>query len=291
MLISVTIVWGSTFVISKELLGFVSPFAYIAVRFGIASVLFAALAFRSLRTISRGVILRGSVLGFLLFAGFATQTVGLQFTTASKSAFITGMMVVFTPLCQLLIERRAPRVGNMIGVVLVTIGLYLLTSPAGSEFNWGDALTLLCAITFGLYIVYLDIYGKQYDASHLTLIQFVSTFALGAIGAVTLEPMRFELTSGVAGMLAYLIVFPTIVALYVQTRYQKDTTPTRSAIIFSIEPVLAAGFAYVLLGERIGAIGAVGAGLILAGLLVSELWDVILRRDRDEPAEQVPGSE
>ncbi len=283
MLISVTIVWGSTFVISKDLLQYVSPFAYITVRFGIASLLFAALAFRSLRTISRAVILRGSILGFLMFAGFATQTVGLQVTSASKSAFITGMMVVFTPLCQLLIERRAPRIGNVIGIGLVTVGLYLLTSPEGSEFNWGDGLTLLCAITFGLYIVYLDIYGKQYDAAHLTLIQFVSTFVFGAIGAVLVEPMRFELTNGVAGELAYLILFPTIVALYVQTRYQKDTTPTRSAIIFSIEPVLAAGFAYVLLGERIGAVGAVGAALIFAGLLVSELWDVVVRRSRTVP--------
>ena len=280
MLLSITVVWGSTFVISKELLADISPFTYIALRFGIASLLFAALVFRSIRIMPRSAVIHGSILGFLLFAGFAAQTVGLQYTSASKSAFITGMMVVFTPVCQLLIERRPPKIGNVIGVVLVTAGLYLLTSPAGSEFNRGDGLTLICAITFGLYIVYLDIYGKQHDASHLTLVQFVSTFVLGTASALLFEQSRVNMTTGAATALGYLIIFPTIVALYVQARFQKDTTPTRSAIIFSIEPVLAAGFAYLLLNERIGGIGMVGGGLILTGLLVSELWDALIRHGR-----------
>jgi drug/metabolite transporter (DMT)-like permease len=136
---------------------------YVAVRFFVASILFSALFFRRIRTIPKDAIEKGLVLGVLLFAGFVLQTVGMKFTTASKSAFITGLMVVFTPIFQLIIERKAPKIGNCIGVVLVAVGLYLLTSPKGSEFNIGDALTLVCAVLFSIYTVYLSIYGKDHD--------------------------------------------------------------------------------------------------------------------------------
>jgi drug/metabolite transporter (DMT)-like permease len=214
---------------------------------------------------------KGAILGLLLFLGFATQTVGLLYTGASKSAFITGMMVVFTPICQLLIERRAPKVGNVIGIVLVAIGLLFLTSPAGSEFNIGDALNLFCAVTFALYIVYLDVFSKDQDPVHLTISQFVVCTILGLASAGLFETVRFIPTPGALGALLYLTVFATVIAISVQVRYQKDTTPTRSAIIFSIEPVLAAGFAYLLLGEILGPWGLLGGAVIVVGVLVSEL--------------------
>jgi drug/metabolite transporter (DMT)-like permease len=186
-------------------------------------------------------------------------------------------MVVFTPVFQLIIERRPPRAGNMVGVLIVTSGLYFLTSPAGSAFNVGDALNLFCALLFAIYIVYLDIFGKQQSPEHLTFMQFVSTFLLGLVGALTLETPRFHLTASSTGIMAYLILFPTIIALYIQAKYQKDTTPTRSAVIFSTEPVLAAAFAYAILNERLAGLGLVGAGLILAGVLVSEFSDDLFR--------------
>jgi drug/metabolite transporter (DMT)-like permease len=270
-LLSITFIWGSTFVLSKYLLGYITPLAYIGIRFSIAALLFSLIFFKQIRTLSKGAAIKGGILGALLFSGFAAQTIGLQYTTASKSAFITGMMVVFTPICQLIIERRPPKVGNIIGVVLVTIGLYLLTSPAGSEFNVGDALNLLCALTFGLYIVYLDVFSKGLDTAQLTFMQFVATAALGLVGAGLFEHVSVQLGSEPVLVLGYLIVFATIIALYIQVRFQKDTTPTRSAIIFSIEPVIAAVFAYLTLGEVLGTLGVIGGGLIVGGLLISEL--------------------
>jgi len=127
----VTFVWGSTFIITKDLLQTVPPFTYIAIRFLAGAALFGAIAYRSLRQWDRRTFLHGSVLGILLFGGFALQTVGLQTTTASKSAFITGLMVVFTPMWQVLIEKRTPKPGSLAGVLLVTVGLYFLTSPSG----------------------------------------------------------------------------------------------------------------------------------------------------------------
>ncbi|MGA3243419.1 MAG: DMT family transporter [Bacteroidota bacterium] len=270
-LLSITLIWGSTFVTSKYLLGTISPLIYIGVRFAVAMVAFALLFPRKVFIAPRGSWIKGGILGILLFIGFATQTVGLQYTGATKSAFITGMMVVFTPLCQLLIERRAPRIGNIIGILMVTAGLYFLTSPGGSEFNLGDGLNLICAVTFGFYIVYLDVFSKEHDAVHLTMAQFVTCTVLGLGSAFLFENVRFAPSVGGVMALVYLIVFATIIALFVQNRYQKDTTPTRSAVIFSIEPVLAAGFAYLLLGEVLGAIGMLGGAMIVGGVLVSEL--------------------
>ena len=274
-LLSLTVIWGSTFVLTKFILESASPFVYVAIRFFVASFLFGAFFFRRLRIISKDAITKGLVLGVLLFFGFTLQTIGMKFTSASKSAFITGLMVVFTPIFQLIIERKAPKIGNIIGVILVSIGLYLLTSPKGSEFNIGDALTLGCAVLYSIYTVYLGVYGKECDPAHLTFIQFTSTAILAAIAITFLETPHLNLTSYFLLNLTYLAVMPTIVALYVMAKYQKYTTPTRSAIIYSMEPPIASIFAFLIIGEQIGFIGIIGGTLVLSGLIISELSDVI----------------
>jgi drug/metabolite transporter (DMT)-like permease len=215
------------------------------------------------------------VLGVLLFFGFMLQTIGMKFTTASKSAFITGLMVVFTPIFQLIIERKAPKIGNIIGVVFVAGGLFLLTSPKGSEFNIGDALTLICAVLFSIYTVYLGVYGKDHDPAHLTFVQFASTAIFAVIAIPFLETAHLNLNFNFLLNLTYLAVMPTVVALYVMAKYQKFTTPTRSAIIYSMEPPIAAVFAFFIIGEQIGMTGVVGGAMILSGLIVSELSDVL----------------
>ncbi|HWP81111.1 MAG TPA: DMT family transporter [Bacteroidota bacterium] len=270
-LLSITVIWGSTFTITKVLLEGIEPFLYVALRFTLASLLFA-LVFRKKLTVSEVLSSRrGWILGLLLFLGFSLQTLGLQFTTASKSAFITGLMVIMTPILQVIIERRPPKLGNVIGIVLVTIGLYLLTSPEGSEFNIGDLLTLGCAISFALYIVYLDIFSKGVRPEGITLTQFLFCGVVGSITALAIEPLNLQLTDGIVLAILYLTIFATIVAIYVQTRFQKHTTPTRAAVIFAAEPVFAAIIAYFALNEVIGTVGLLGGGLIVAGVLVSEL--------------------
>ncbi len=270
-LLFITFIWGSTFVTTKFLLDGISPFLYIAVRFGLASLLLLLVFARQLRGLHPRAVKNGVILGLLLAVGFALQTVGLQYTTASKSAFITGMLVVFTPICQFIIERRPPKLGNIIGVGLVMIGLYFLTSPEGSEFNLGDGLTLLCALLFAIYIVYLDLFGKLDEPAQLTMMQFVAATLFGIVTTLLFESSHFDPNLEFLAAIGYLALFATVIAIYLQTRYQKDTTPTRSAIIFSLEPVFAAVFAYVLLGEILGTLGLIGGGLIIAGLLVSEL--------------------
>jgi len=242
-----------------------------ALRFSIAALLFFLLFPKRILKIDRDVIYKGSILGFLLFIGFATQTIGLKYTTASKSAFITGMFVIFTPLFQFLIEKRSPHQANMIGIGIVSMGLWLLTEPSGGGFGIGDGLTLSCAIVFGLYIVALDIISKRYDIIHLAFLQMVSCAALSWISLGVLENPLFRPTPNALWGLAYLTILATVVTTYVQTRFQRDTTPTRAAIIFTIEPVWAAISAYFLLDEELGMVGMLGGGLIIAGILISEV--------------------
>lgn len=277
LLLSCTLIWGGTFAVTKSGLEEISPLLLITLRFVIATMLFLPFAKLGSIPMTAVTVKGGVIVGILLFVGFVTQTIGLEYTTASKSGFITGLLVVFTPLFQVLIERKTPRAGNIAGVVLVTTGLYLLTSPEGSEFNMGDGLTLVCAAVFGLYIVYLDLYTKEGNVRQIAFLQFAITGFGSLAGALFFEDMMITVGWNTIGTVAYLALLATLYTLTVQTRYQKETTPTRAAIIFSVEPVFAALIAYLALGETIGAAGVLGGGLIIAGLLVSELSDVLFR--------------
>jgi drug/metabolite transporter (DMT)-like permease len=277
-LLGTTLIWGGTFVIVKGGLDDSSPLLMLTVRFGAAALLLLPFAVGALRRTNAKGIARGAILGTLLFAGFAAQTIGLAHTTASKSGFITGMLVVMTPLFQFLIERRPPKLGNMIGVCFVIVGLFLLTSPEGSGFNFGDVLTVGCAICFSLYIVFLDLFTKLHEALLLTFVQIAVTALLSLGGAALFEDPFLLPTWDLFFALAYLTLLATLAALYVQTRFQQHTTPTRTAIIFSLEPVFSAVLAYLVRGEELGALGVAGGAIIVVGVLVSELSDILFRR-------------
>lgn len=275
-LLLITAVWGSTFVVTKALVEENSPLFYTGIRFILAAVLVILVFFRRARSIPFTTWKKGTVLGILLFAGFALQTVGIQYTTASKSAFFTGMLVVLTPIVHISLQRvfgldrRILRVGNVLGVLLCAAGLFLLTSPAGGGFTLGDLLTLGCALLFAVYIVYLDHASVEPDKLQLTLVQFVVCGILGLVSSAFLEEVRVSLTTDYLLSLGYLTVFATVIAMWVQNQYQGDTHPTRAAIIYALEPVIAAIFAYFVRGEMLGSDGLIGAGIVVAGLLLSE---------------------
>ncbi len=235
-------------------------------------MLLALLFPSAVRGLTASASRHGALLALFFTAGFMLQTIGLQYTTASKSAFITGLMVVFTPLVQYLWERRPPTRANLAGIAIVIIGLWLLTDPAAEGgLNVGDLLTFLCAIAFAGYIVYLDLASRPHEPLVLTFAQIAPTALYCWLGVALLETPRFEPTWVTIGAVVYLAVAATIVTGYVMTRYQKETTPTRAVVIYTIEPVWTALMAAALLAERLTPMGLVGGGLILAGVLVSEL--------------------
>jgi drug/metabolite transporter (DMT)-like permease len=277
VLLATTAIWGGTFVVMK--LGFadISPFLFVAIRFTLGTIIFGSIFFPRLRSIRRPTIRKGTILGVLLGVGLILQTYGLQITTASKSAFITGMMVVFTPAAQMFVSRRIPKPGNLIGVIIVTTGLYFLTSPSSSGFNLGDALTLVAAFLFGFYIVYLDIYSKEEELLPLAFLQIATTAILGWL-LVPFETPQIHFTWNLLRLFFYTAFLATVITTYTQTRFQKDTTPTRAGILFTLEPVISAVLAYFVLGEILGILGMLGALLIVIGILISELSDKFIKK-------------
>ncbi len=274
-LLSTTFVWGSTFVVVKLISNDISSSLFIAVRFGMGALLFLLLLAKQFRSIGPRTFKRGIILGGMLGTGIVLQNYGIYLTTASKSAFITGLMVIFTPVAQLVLERKAPKLGSTVGILVVIIGLYLLTSPSGSEINTGDILVLISAAVFGVYIVYMNIFSKDEEPLHLAFLQ-VSMTAIIAAFAVPFEEIKFNATNLLIGSLLYMTLCATVATTYVQTRFQRDSTPTRAVIIYTIEPVITSVLAYFILNEILGITGVIGGALIIGGILISEFSDVIV---------------
>jgi drug/metabolite transporter (DMT)-like permease len=283
--------WGATFVIVKEALTDISSMAFIALRFIIAGIIL--LPFILKRTFDRKTIIAGVFLGFLLFSGFATQTVGLKYTSATKSGFLTGTAVIMIPLLQVMIEKKIPNKGVIIGTLLVIIGITFLSSGGnsiislfndiGSNFNLGDGLTLICALFFALYIIFLDIETVKYDFWLLLFLQILTTSFLAVIflfifSFVNLEVIKINITNNLIWALIYTSIFATLITTGLQTKYQKNVTPAKAGIIFAFEPIFAAIFAFFVLGEKIGNFGYLGASLIILGLIISEIYDSFFKR-------------
>lgn len=287
-LISITIFWGVTFAIIKLALDDISPMFFISIRFTLAAMILLPFLWKPLFNSSFDTIIAGLFLGLLYFIGFATQTVGLYYTTATKSGFITGTFVIFIPILQMIIEKRAPSRGNIIGIVLVVIGLILLSSKGitfldiiselGSNFNFGDFLTLICAVFYALYVVYIDIITKKFDYKPLIILQVVFTGAAGfaftfLFNQLGIENLRYSFNQTVLLVILYTAVFSSVLATAIQTKYQKTVTPTKAGIIFSLEPIFAALFAFLIINERVSSFGILGCIFIFTGVLVSELLD------------------
>ncbi len=272
LLVTITFIWGSTFVIVKGALAEASPLAFMAVRFLLAgALLFVVLNWRGL---DRRAVLPGLVLGLFLFAGYICQTYGLLYTTPSKSAFITGSSVILVPL---ILTLRGVRMtgANFAGALLGAAGLYFLVLPSGfSAVNRGDVYTLIGATSFAFHIVLVGVYTRRHAFQDLVPVQ-VMTVGVLSLAALPLDRnLRFHWTLGLGAAIVVTAVFATGFAFSVQNWAQKYTPPAHTALIFALEPVFAALTSRVVLGERLGAEALLGSVLVLVGMIVSELWGV-----------------
>ena len=291
ILLLITLFWSATFVIVKESLANISSMLFVGFRFLIAGLILLPIVIRK-KIRWEGVNLKFPiVLGILLFLGFATQTIGLRFTSATKSAFLTGTAVIIIPILQTIIEKRKPKIGSVIGVVIVLLGILLLSGGNSfftlledlvANFNFGDGMTLLCAFFFALYVVYLDVLSNQYNFWLLLMIQIVVTtifaFSFAVIFNVAdFEAIKLEFSPQLGFGIMYTAVFATLATTALQTKYQKLVTPTKAGIVYSFEPIFAAVIAYMAVGERITTFGLIGASFIFMGLIISEIFDDIIK--------------
>lgn len=269
VLVAVTAVWGVTFVQVKDAVALYPLFAFLAVRFAIASLTLTPVAAARLRALGRSGVLAGSLAGLLLGGGFALQTAGLQRTSVSSTGFITGMYVVLTPLLALALFRVRVGGAAWFGVGLATLGLALLSGIHGGSAV-GDLLVLGGAAVYSLQIVLMERYAPRYDAFAFTLVEMLA--ACGGLLAIALALGELRVPHGwtVWGALVVTGVFASAIAFLAQTWAQKQATATQTALAFSLEPVWTAFFGYTLAGDRLGAAGWVGCAVIMAGIVAAE---------------------
>ena len=268
-LVLVTAVWGVTFVQVKDAVALYPLFAFLAVRFWIATLTLAVPGLPRVRSLGRPGLVGGAFLGLLLAAGYTLQTAGLERTTVSSTGFITGMYVVLTPLIALVLVRS--RIGLPVwgGVALSTIGLAMLSGIHAGSVT-GDLLVLAAAAVYSLQIVLMERYAPRYDAVAFTFVEMLAAgVALGVVAAA-LGDLHVPHGWTVWGALLVTGVFASALAFLVQTWAQRRTSATRTALAFTMEPVWTAFFGYTLAGDRLGLLGWGGCAVIMAGIVLAE---------------------
>jgi drug/metabolite transporter (DMT)-like permease len=280
----VALIWGSTFVTVQNALDAVGPLTFVAWRFTLASALLIALFHRRLRAITWPEALSGGLLGVWLAGGYIFQTIGLQTTTTAKTGFITGLSVVIVPVLATVLLRRPPGRWPVVGIAAATVGLAVLSLNNDFSVAPGDLWVLACALMFALQIVAVARFSPQYDSIRLSVGQIVAVMILANVSAFAFETPSFNLPLKTWEAIAFTGVVATALVYSLQVYVQRFTTPTHTALLFSLEPVFAAFFGWWLAHETLGAKELIGCGLILAGMIVAELGG----QHEETPVEAAP---
>ena len=267
--VAVTAVWGVTFVQVKDAVALYPLFAFLAVRFAIASGVLAFPARKRIRSLDREGIGAGVVLGILLAAAYALQTAGLERTTVSSTGFITGLYVVLTPLLALALLRQRMTAHFWVGVVLAVAGLALLSGIDVGDPG-GDLLVLASALATAFQILLVERYANRYDAVSLTFVEIATAFVGFLLVALALGQLSVPHGWTVWGALLVTGIFASALGYLIQVWAQQRISATRIALLFSLETVWAGFFGYLLAGDRLGLAGWTGCALILCGIVLAE---------------------
>jgi len=273
------VIWGTTFVLVKSALHQVSPLLFLALRFSVATLALAVLFRGRWRRrapdaprVTVQMVAAGFMIGLILFAGYLLQTLGLQSTTAPKSAFLTGLATVMVPLLAALVYKIRPRVSEVAGVVAATLGMGLMTleGPIGS-ISRGDLLTFGCAIAFAAHIVATGHFAEQigYEVLSITQIGAAALAALSLVGWAETPRIQWQPLAIWAILMTGLLC--TALAFTIQAWAQHYTTSTRTALIYALEPVVAWITSFCIAREGLSGQAAAGAALILSGVILVEM--------------------
>jgi drug/metabolite transporter (DMT)-like permease len=272
VLLAVAFVWGITFIIVKQAIAEVGVYPFLFVRFALAFLLMILIFAKRLRRLDRLVFFSGCVLGVFLFFAYAFQTTGLAYTSASNAGFITGLNVVFVPIFSVVVFKQMPRPLTILGIILATIGLFLLTGGYWDGFNRGDVLTLACAVCYALHILCTGRYAPIMDVYLLATVEIgvVALFSFPfAISSLSSFPSGIPLS--VWKSIMFTGLFATVFAFVAQTRAQRFTPPARAALILLMETVFCAITARFYGGEKLPAMALVGSMLMVIGMALAEL--------------------
>ncbi|WP_350567171.1 DMT family transporter [Pseudomonas sp. H26/SER47-MNA-CIBAN-0231] len=271
VLVLITMIWGGTFLIVQHAMTVSGPMFFVGLRFAAAAAMVAMFSWRHLRELTLFEVKAGSFIGVAIMLGYGLQTVGLQSIPSSQSAFITALYVPFVPLLQWLVLGRRPGLMPSIGIMLAFTGLMLLSGPSGAALNFspGEIATLISAVAIAAEIILISTFAGQVDVRRVTVVQLAVTAVLSFLLVVP--------TGEVIPEFSWLLLATALglgaasAAIQVAMNWaQKSVSPTRATLIYAGEPVWA-GIVGRIAGERLPAIALVGAGLIVAAVIISEL--------------------
>jgi len=283
LLLGVVLVWGATFVLIKDALQDASPLLFNLLRMSLAAIALCLINSRHLGRITRQSLWAGFVVGTFLAAGYQFQTSGLARTTAAKSAFITGLVVVFVPLLTMIPLLRpssapAPGAASIAGALLAFSGLLLLTTPPGTRWSnlframgTGDLLTLVCAVAFAGHLLSLAHTSTRVPIPQLATLQIAFASVWMAVTLPLGGPVYLKITPRLVIALLVTAILATAAAFTIQSWAQQHLPPTHTALLLTLEPVFAWITSFLFLGERLGPRSLAGAVLILTGILLTEL--------------------
>lgn len=272
VLLVVAFFWGFTFIMVKEAIAEVGVYPFLFFRFTLSFLLMILTFAKKLPRVDKFVVFSGSVLGVLLFLSYAFQTTGLAYTSASNAGFITGLNGIFVPILSIMIFRQMPKPLTVFGILLATVGLFLLTGGHWDGFNRGDVLVMFCAIFVALHILCTGRYAPIMDVSLLATVQIgvVALFSLPfAISSLSSVPSGIPLS--VWKSVIFTGLFATVFAFVAQTWAQRVTPPARAALILLTESLFCAVTARFYGGERLSAVSLLGGILIVIGVALAEL--------------------
>lgn len=271
LLLITAIVWGSGFVMTAVALEHLTAYEVMAGRFLLGTLIITVLFYKKLRLISKSVLWKGAVLGTILFVAFALQTVGLEYTTPSKNAFLTAVNVVIVPVIAYLVYRRRIDRHELMASVIALTGIAFLSLQGSFTINIGDLLTLLCAVGFAFDIFYTNMFVKKEDALALTIVQFATAALLSTVAVLLQGGFPASLSNEAIWSVVYLAVFSTTIAYVCQNLAFRYTTPTKAAVILSLESFFGSVLAVLFINDVMTGRMVFGAALILVAVLVAEV--------------------
>jgi drug/metabolite transporter (DMT)-like permease len=271
VLLVMTMIWGGSFLATQQALSVSGPLFFVGFRFVVAALFALAIALPVIRGLTRQEAVAGAAIGVSMYLGYTLQTYGLQTISSSKSAFITAMYVPMVPVLQWVFLRWPPRLMNWVGIALAFAGLLLLAGPEAGAFalQRGELLTLLSAVAIAAEIILISYFARGVDSRRVTVVQLAVT----ALLALATMPVAGESLPRFSWQLVALVGLIGLASAAIQLAMnwaQKSVSPTRATLIYASEPVWAGVIGRVA-GERLPLLAVVGAALIVAGVVVSEM--------------------
>jgi drug/metabolite transporter (DMT)-like permease len=277
ILVLTTLLWGGSFVFNK--IGFrdIPPVTFMFFRFALATVIMGAFCLPRLARLNRDIITKGVKVGIALSAGNLSFVLGVAGTTVSRAGFLNNLFVLLVPLlCFLRWRERVPR-WNIVGILIAMVGLWQLAIGGTAGFSRGDFFSTVCALFISLHIILVSRILHNEDVYLVTLVQFATVAAVGALLFVCLPAQAFSIGMVSGGALLYCAILPTVVCFTLMNTYQRYSTPTKAGLIYTLDPVWSMLGGMLILGERLSPREWLGCGFIFGAVilppLIHLLWE------------------